>query len=289
MGKTLITFSQSSNPSSLTKINFPTDTSVTPVSGTLVQVPAASLLVASYALGTILIGYQIQTPSLKSNRVPILIDQVDTTASLPAANIATNNSFFQGFFDTPIGLAPGESLEADVITTAGGATQAIVAYWLDTGGNDTVAPLIGPQGPIVLPGVRTTASTTLSTNAWTSSGTLTPDNSLPVGSYAVIGMQAGSSTTGSSLARIVVAGYPWRMGVISSLSRTGSAVGSLAIRPDVFRMGRFGSGGTGGGAIYSGAYHAWGSFPSTSIPVVELFGQTADTAEVIIFDLVKIA
>ncbi len=275
MAKHLIAFSQSQNPTAFTKENFVADATVTPVGTNLVQVPATNLLVASYAYGTILTRYQISAPSLKSNRVPIEIDQVDTTATAPGPSIVGGNGAFQFFNDTPIPLSPGESLEVDVITTGGVAAQSTIGIWLDNGLPDTVT------GPL-LAGVRATSSTTLTANAW-SAATLTFDNPLPIGSYAIVGMVAISAT--GVLARCALPGFPWRMGAICEIapptSGAATAANTAIQRPDQFRLGRFGTYG-------QGAYHSWGAFISTSPPQVEFLALAADTSETVLFDLVKI-
>ncbi len=275
MAKHLIAFSQAQSVTTYTKVNFAADVTVTPIGANLVQVPATNLLIGAYGFGGItatgLTRYQISTPSLKANRVPIQIDASDTTTTQPAdatavavAGTATGPPIPQLQFwgDTPIPLAPGESLEVDEITA--GANQATFGIWLDNGLPDTVT------GPL-LAGVRATSATTLVANAWTAS-TLTFDNTLPVGSYAVVGMAALSAT--GVLARVALPGFPWRMGCIAQKTTS-------AFRQDYFRAGRFGTFG-------QGAYHSWGAFVSTSPPQVEFFAGAADTSEVVLFDLVKI-
>jgi hypothetical protein len=259
LAKHLIAFSQGQSVTSLTKVNFVADATVTPIGANLVQVPATNLLIGAYGYSAALTRYQISTPSLKSNRVPILVDQVDQTATQPA--ILTQPPL-QFYGDTPIPLAPGESLEVDEITT--GVTQATFGVWLDNGFNDLVT------GPL-LTGVRATSSTTLTAFNWTAT-TLTFDNTLPVGSYAVVGMVALSAT--GILARVAFPGYAWRMGVIAGANTTVN-------RPDYFRLGRFGTFG-------AGQYHSWGAFISTSPPQVEFLANAADTSETVLFDLVKL-
>jgi hypothetical protein len=271
MGKHLIAFSQSQNPTAFTRENFVTDVTVTPIGTTLVQVPPTNLIVASYGYGTILTRYQIQTPSLKANRVPIEIDTVDATATTASSTIIGGNGAFQFFNDTPVALNPGESLEVDVITTGGTAAQSTIGLWLDNGLPDTIVASAGTY----LPGVRATSSTTLTANAWTACS-LTFDNTLPVGTYAIVGMVAESAT--GLLARVAVPGYAWRMGVICQLAATNAIIQ----RPEFFRHGRFGTYG-------QGVYHAWGGFVSTSPPQVEFLALAADSAETVLFDLVKVA
>lgn len=272
MGKHLIAFSQSQNPTSFTKENFVADPTVTPIGTQQVQVPSTNLFVASYAYGTILTRYQINTPSLRANRVPIEIDEIDPTATAPANNImGQGNGPFFFLNDTPVALAPGEALEVDIITTGGTAAQSTIGLWLDNGLPDSIPA----STATFIPGVRATGTATLTANNWTAV-TLTFDNTLPVGTYAIVGMVAESAT--GVLARCAVPGYAWRMGVIPHLAATNT----LFTRPDFFRAGRFGSYG-------QGVYHSWGAFISTSPPQVEFLAGAADTAETVLFDLVKVA
>jgi len=123
----------------------------------------------------------------------------------------------------------------------------------------------GPQTPVNGPmySVRATAAIALNEAAWVF-GNLTFDQTLPVGRYQIVGMRAHSANL--IAARLVYQGSFWRPGV--------PAVANVANAANPhFRYGRFGS---------------FGEFDSTLIPGVECLGVT-DTAEVFIFDLIKVA
>jgi hypothetical protein len=237
--------------------------------GKTFTVPNLNYLVAAYGYNTGtspgLLRYQFQTPSLKSDSVPLEIDQVDTTATNPGS-LPCENCGFQYFGDTPVMLKPGELLEADVLTGGGTAGQVVVLAWLD----DNVQSVVSGK---IIPGVRATSATTLTANTWTPCP-VTFDNTLPVGSYAIIGMHVESAT--GYAARCAIPGFPWRMGVIPTKDTTSY------FRPLYFRNGRWGS-------PSSGQYVSWGAFINTTPPQIEMLALAGDTSETFLFDLVKIA
>ena len=269
MGRHLIAFGASVNPSSLTKMAPVADGTLTIAQNTVLLPAGLTNLVGVYGGcpgGTSpgFTRYQVVTPSLKNNSVPIEIDQVDTTSTNPNDTIVDRNGAIQMFDDAPVPLVAGEGLEVDVLTAGGTAGQVTVLCWLDDLNN---IPVTGR--PIC--GVRATSSTTLTANTWTSCS-ITFDNTLPAGTYAIIGMHAESAT--GYAARIIISGT-WRMGVVPCLDTKGT-------RPGQFRMGRMGN-------PAPGTYYSWGAFVNTTPPNIEFLAYAADTSETVLFDLIKIA
>jgi hypothetical protein len=265
MAKHLIAYENAlTSTATFTKMSPAADTTVY-VDGTnkVVQVPRTNLLVGAYAYGANFLLAQITTPSLKANRVPVEWGEMDTTATQPINTVGAIPPF-QYFGDTPVALSAGEGLEVDY--TGGGTAVGTVGVWLSDGAPDQKV-----SGPL-LHGVRTTSSTTLVANTWTACQ-LSFDNQLPVGDYAIVGMEAFSAT--AVLARVAIAGSGWRMGVI------GGPI-TVSTRDRIFRDGRFAN-------TQPGTYESWGAFRSTSPPQVEYFAGAADSSEVVYFDLVKIA
>jgi hypothetical protein len=265
MGFRTIAYYQSANPTAYTAINVVSDSTMTQIDGQHFKVPSQDKLLAAYGYGTILTRYQIQTPSLRSNRVPLEIDDVDQTASNPTV---TNPPLID-FSQTPVQLTAGEGLEADIITTGGTAAANLIALWL---GDGKVEPVSG----IFLPKVRATSATTLTAGAWTPC-VLTFDYQLPAGAYAVVGMRAGSAT--GVLARLAFPELGPRPGVLcGKFPSTRTAVPFSPEAP------------VGGFRVpHRSAYVSWGSFVSDAPPSVEFLALAADTSEVVELDLVKIA
>jgi len=101
-------------------------------------------------------------------------------------------------------------------------------------------------------------------NAWTN-GALTFSQTLPRGTYQIVGMRANSA--GLRAARLVVPGYSWRPGCIGC-----DADSDLAA--DRFRHGKAG---------------VWAEFSHDAPPTVDFFSASADTAQVVLLDLIKTA
>jgi hypothetical protein len=265
MAKHLLAYSNAlTSVSTFTKMTPASDTLVY-VDGTnkIVQTPQTNLLMGGYAYGANFLLAQVQTPSLKANRVPVEWGEMDTTATQPINTVGAIPPF-QYWGDTPIGLQIGEGIEVDY--TGGGTAQGTVGIWLSDGN-----PMLKVSGPF-LAGVRATSSTTLTANAWTTTS-LTFDNQLPAGGYAVVGMEAFGAT--AVLARVALPGSGFRMGVVAGPI-------TVSTRDRIFRAGRFAN-------TSPGTYESWGAFVSTAPPQVEFFAGAADTAQVVYLDLVKVA
>ena len=260
MGFRTICYEATSTASALTAIAAIADDSMTKIDSTHYKVPSQNQLLGSYAHGLHLTRYQIKTPSLSgSSRLPVLSDEVDQTSGVA---LTTPVPFFD-LSMCPVPLVAGEGLEADGLTdTTSGAV--LVGVWL---GDSSIEYVTGP----LLPGVRATASQTLVGYTWTNC-TLTFDNQLPAGAYAVVGMEAFSAT--GMLARLCFPELGPRPGVIAGTQPSW--------RGKTFRTGNFRS-------SAPGRFVSWGSFVSDSPPSVDWLAVTTDSAETVLLDLVKIA
>lgn len=158
-------------------------------------------------------------------------------------------------FENPLQLEPGEGLRALVAEGAAGAEQDSVLVWL---GNEITAL---PAGEIKT--VRCTSATTLTAYAWTAC-TLTFSQQLEAGEYALVGMKGISA--GAIACRAILPGSAHRPGAIAY-----DAEGDKSL--DIFREGRLGD---------------WGHFRHQYPPTVEFLSVSADTAEVVYLDLVKV-
>jgi len=286
MAKTMIAYySGSANPTALTKLApVPDPTLFYDSTGKTFQVPTLNMITACYGYG---LGtgrtpgfqnYQFVTPSLRSNSVPFQVWKTDQTATCPGPYLFGDDSAFQYFADQPVQLLTGEQLECDYITTGGTAGYVAVLAWLDDG---VPMPVSGR-----LMTVRATWSGTADTAdfaAWNGGAPLTFDNTLPVGTYAIVGMAAYAAT--GVAARLVIPGFGWRMGVIPYLTPDSGDTATNYVRPMQFRYGRYGQPDVG---YPKGTYEAWGAFVSTTPPQIETLAASTDSSGAVILDLVKI-
>ena len=211
-------------------------------------VPALNQLASVYAIGATLVGAQLQSPTLRRT---LNLD----VSPVEGATIPPNIPKFVDTHTTPLHLTTDEALDAFVTDTAGTAEQDTVLAWLSDGNYNL------PAGDIFT--VKATAATTLVAYAWTNAA-LTISQALPAGRYAVVGMHAYS--TGLIAARLVFVGYQWRPGVIGLANNT-------SFNRGLFRYGNWGE---------------FGEFAHNTPPTVDFFSSSADTAETVYLDLVKV-
>ena len=126
----------------------------------------------------------------------------------------------------------------------------------------------GPITPVT--GKITTVraeSTSLALTAYTwTNGALTFSQTLPAGTYQIVGMRA--KATNLVAARCVIPGYVWRPGCVAV--QAVSHIGHSA-----FRHGRLG---------------VWGSFPHTQPPTIDFLNTATETVTPEVFlDLIKVA
>jgi hypothetical protein len=158
--------------------------------------------------------------------------------------------------ENPIPLETGESLTVSCNCNPAAAADQSVLVWLADG---PIVPVTGQQ----IHSVRCTGAITAVAGAWTN-GALAFGQTLPVGSYAVVGFRAQGATL--IAARLVFRGSGIRPGVIGNDLETDDDGGH-------FRLGRFG---------------VFGEFHSTVQPTVDVLANDADTAQEFILDLVKL-
>lgn len=145
----------------------------------------------------------------------------------------------------------------DVSRAGAGAADCFAAIWYGAG------RVPAPGGPVIT--MRATATIVLTVGTWVA-GNLTFDQSLPSGTYAVVGMTAICGD--AMFARLAFPGNAqYRPGVPAV-----EAYGDYP-NPQVFRFGNFG---------------LFGTFVNTAQPLVEVMGHTAGSeAGVYLLDLVK--
>jgi len=246
---TLVAFTESQDSAALTNIAAVADPHVRVV-GDDIYVPVALPNLAGYHFcGANFTQGQVASPSLR-RVVNIDVDQADL-ADEPGSPPNVHD-----LFGTPTPLDGGEALNTLMAEDAAGASRVNALIWFSDG------PITPATGPMYT--VRATNSSTLVANAWTN-GALTFSQTLPRGTYQVVGMRASSA--GLRAARLVVPGFSWRPGCIG-------ADADSDIGADRFRHGRAG---------------VWCEFSHDAPPTVDFFSASADTAQVVLLDLIKTA
>lgn len=201
------------------------------------------------AMGTLLTRARISTPTLAVITTPFIRD------ISPALNVG-NPQIFANYSQDPLQLAALE--EIVMFQTDSAATSEVNAAIL--GFNIQSAPQ--PAGSVFT--IRGTSAATLVANAWTNVGTVTWQNQLPTGLYAVVGGVFFSA--GCIAGRLVLENTAFRPG--------GLGITAITNRTDLlFRFGNLGM---------------WGQFHNYAMPQIEFLSGSADTAEEIYLDLVKI-
>lgn len=191
-------------------------------------------------------GASVQAPSLRQ-----LANQAVSLRGL----ISDDSKGFrvQWHGSNPRALNPGEGLEFYSNTDAAAAVELQGLVWL---GDGAVAPV---NGNIFT--TRATAAITAVNTGWTS-GVLTFDERLPIGTYDVVGMSC--LATDGTAARLLFPGLAYRPGVV--INDTEAADDNLA-----FRVGRAG---------------VFGSFDLNQPPQLEVFGGAA-TAQTVYLDMIR--
>lgn len=208
----------------------------------------ASNLMGYYAIGADLTQAQLSSPSLRAKNL-IDIAPFDATAE------PEEPSAVHIFPDRAVALVSGEGLRFLAAEDGAGAARQTGFAWL----MDQIDA--APGGEVRT--VRAQATQTLVANVWTL-GTITFDQQLEAGRYAIIGFRAEAA--GLVAARLVIPGSAFRPGVVGY-----DAVNDT--ENQMFRRGMLGN---------------WGEFEHTFPPQVEFLSVSADTTEVLYLDLVKV-
>lgn len=211
--------------------------------------PANLQLYAATALGATLAQARLNTPSLRSILLPDIYPFIE--AAVPPT--APYLDFKYGY--GPV-IPKNDPVEVDTTNSNGaGVDQEYALLWLGDGN------LSVPQGPRFT--MHATGTITVGNKVW-GAGSITFDQILPYGTFAVVGFAA----RGANLiaARLVFVGGGWRPGCLAQI-----AVGDFP--NPVFRSGSLGE---------------YGRFESNAPPTVELFGNAAPTTQDFWLDLVKV-
>lgn len=159
---------------------------------------------------------------------------------------------------SPLLVGVDENLRAEILSNPAAAQAQWTLAWFADG---PVAPIEG--APIFT--VRGISATNLVAGAWTSCN-LTLDDELPPGRYAVVGARFQSAGCVAGRLNFLGGENPWRPGALGCDSESDLA-------HDMFRYGGLG---------------IWGEFHFTQLPQAEFLSVSADTAEIVLLDLVRV-
>lgn len=244
----LAVFSESKDQAAIAPIAALADPSLT-VSGNNIQIPDyAPYLMGAFGIGVNLTRAQLQSPSLRRVVNP------EIRAILKSAAVTAYPDIMD-LFHNPVQLDVSEQMQGYAAEDGAGATRMSILVWLGDGKVESVTDPIYP--------VRVTGATTLGAYAWTN-GSLTFDQVLPVGDYAIVGARFESA--GLIAFRFVFQGSTPRPGGIGVSTET---------LQDAYMQRNGGMG-------------VWGLFNSTTPPTVDYFSASADTSEVGTLDLIKV-
>lgn len=245
----LCAFTESQDSATLVPVAAVQDSILTPSGGDNFVVPGdLNEVYAAAALGTDLTRARLRAPSLDVKRVNAEVyphERGDDIFTL------TNPKIMLPF--GPLLLDPGETFGIEAAEDGVGATRAYGLVWLKKPG--PLAPV--PQGDVRC--VRFTGATTLTANAWTAC-TLTLDQDLPAGEYALVG--AFINGVSAIAARIIIPGQNNRPGVPCIAAASDAAArfsNAQFLKP------------------FSG--YEMGRFTNRQIPQIEVLASAADTAQ----------
>ena len=247
---TMIAYSESQDSATLVNVAALVDPHVRVVGDDIVVPSALPYVAGVYAIGSQLSRAQLVSPSIR-RRYPLEVTPIEIAAE-PADPVKYNS-----YFGSPIGLDADEALNFQAAEDGAGAGRSTGLVWLCDG---ATTPISGEE----MFTIRSTNASTLVAFTWTN-GALTFSDSLPAGTYAVVGMRASSA--GLIAARLVFSQFPWRPGCIGSdtLGEQGAPI---------FRMGGLG---------------VWATFEHNTPPTVDFLSVSADTSQTVDLDLVLVS
>lgn len=159
------------------------------------------------------------------------------------------------YSQNPLAIYQLEELQLEGYQTTGGAAVVV-----GVAGLQSTAMRPAPQGDIIA--MRGTGTTTCVAGAWTNCA-ITWQDTLPVGTYSVVGLEPQGATCVA--ARLIFEDQVERPGALGQSLVSGNG-------PAMFRYGGLG---------------VWGTFNAYRIPSVEYLCNAADTAQEIYLHLVR--
>lgn len=233
-----------------------TNVALTPVDDSILTVSGSSFITGAnakarfaFATGVGMANARLNTPSLRRLSIPSL--QPTQVVLAPASNPQ-----FPEYIGYEPFLPAVDPISVESTNTDAGAQDHRALLGL--GFVETIAP----NGPIWT--IRGTGAITQTATGWVS-GSLTLDQQLPAGRYAVVGGQC-----------IVANGWGWRLIFQGATWRPGGISSVAAGTPgnELFRKGRLG---------------IWGTFDAFAPPNFEVFGTGAGATQTVFLDVVPIS
>jgi hypothetical protein len=221
---------------------------LTPSGTTQFLLPYPAQLRLAYSAGANITNARINTPSLRYVGLPS-VGPLNLTLTVPSPpNVADF-----GQMGPTLPTADGISVEHSL----GGAApeQEMTALWL----MNRFVPR--PSGPTYR--LRFTGTIAAVANTWVN-GSMTPDQTLPAGRYAIVGLDAVG--TNLVLVRLLFPGTKWRPGCLAR-----NAVGNVSAPQ--FTNGDLG---------------LYGVFDSVNVPNFDILSTGANAAQTVFMDVVRI-
>lgn len=190
----------------------------------------------------------LNTPSVRYVGLPSVVP-VNASATVP-----TNPAIYD-MTDAPLMIPPSDEIAIQGTQNNVGAQTMYTGVWFGFGRREV------PAGQRYR--VRGTATITGSTGAWVN-GSITMDTVLPQGNYAMVGLDVVGA--GLFLARLIVPGTSYRPGVLCRQS-------AGLVPSKIFTNGVLG--------VYC-------EFNSVNVPNLEILQVSANTAQVIYMDVVRL-
>jgi hypothetical protein len=223
------------------------DQVLTPSGTTAFILPKPGKLYAAYSAGVSLTAVRINTPSLRYVGLPF-VGPVNLTLTVPSP---PNVTVWGEMGPT---LPTVDAIAAEHTLGGGAPENELTLLWFKFGG----APV--PGGPVYR--LRFTATIAGVTGAW-ASGAITPDSTLPQGTYSVVGMDLVGANIVAG--RLIFPGSFFRPGCLAR-----NAAGNVP--EEIFTDGSMG---------------VYGSFKSVNLPNLEILVSGANAAQTLFLDLVR--
>jgi hypothetical protein len=231
------------------------ETDMTPVADSIITIQNTHFLpqnnmqiLWAYAGSADMLRARFQSPKFRQTTSPFIRPINGALLPQDLAGIAD-------YYDMPLKINALEELQVLAFQGGGGAEIVYIGAGISDGNN-----LPAPNGDIYT--MRGTGTTTVTAKAWTQC-TITWQDTLPTGTYQVVGL-SGQSTTGV-FCRLIFENQNWRPG-------------ALAFATDPLRPPR---------QFLKGYLGSWGSFHSYRMPNVEFLCNAADTAQEVFLDFVR--
>jgi len=205
-------------------------------------------LVFAVQLGLLVDRARLSTPKMRQ----VVLPQIRPFNALLLPPTDPNVADYRA---NPFKLVKGEEVASLVTTNAAGPGVVTTILGLQVNRE----PM--PAGDVYT--MRGTSTTAAVANTWTDI-TMTYADSLPAGTYAVVGMEHFSAT--GKAARIICDNQYWRPGCLSI-----NALGARA--HDMFRKGGLGQ---------------WGRFENTSMPRVQVLDNAVAAVHEVYLDLIRL-